>query len=168
MYRLIYIGATIFLCIFLTFTSHPYSSGICRKCINRDFTLYTVGYEFSFGDTILIRLLNIGDGDVYIEYLDLYIVYQEDKPIYIGRFRVDSLIQSGSFYEFSIDAPSVEREVTIYLIAYLSSGYTVISNDIVLKPSNPLKLYVGLIDVFLTLASISIMGYYIFRFHIKT
>lgn len=168
MYRPIYIAIIIFLFISSTYPSYPYSSGLCRKCIDRDFTLYTVGHEFSSGDKILFRLLNIGDRDVYLEYIDLYISYYDDELIYIGRLEIDSLIKSGSYYEFSVDAPYVDWEVTAYLIVELSSGDRVISNDITLKPSNSLKLFIEYIDILLTLLSIFLIGFYISRFYIKT
>ena len=144
-----------------------YTDKICKKCVDRDFTLYTVGYEFKSGDEIVVRLLNIGDKDVEINYLDLYFIYPGNKSVYIGRFQINSVLKVGSYYEFTIKAPEVDSETTVHLVAFIGIGDKAVSNELTIRPSNVFNIDLNSVDDMLTLAAIILIGYIAYRYYLK-
>ncbi len=144
-----------------------YSSNICKKCVDRDFSLYTVGYEFKSGDEITVRLFNIGDRGYEVNYLDLYMVYSDNESVYLGRYEVNSVIDVGSYYEFTIEAPDVDEETTVHLVAFLGTGDKTVSNELVIRPSSMLTLDLSSIDEVLTLAAIILIGYITYRYYYR-
>ena len=144
-----------------------YPDKICKKCVDRDFTLFTVGYEFNSGDEIIVRLLNLGDRDVEINYLDLYIVYPGNESGYIGRFEVNSLLKVGSYFEFTIKAPKVEKETTVHLVAFLGIGDKVVSNELTIRPSDTFKVDLNFLDDILTIVAVVLVGYIAYRYYFR-
>ncbi len=129
--------------------------------------MYTVGYEFKSGDEITVRLFNIGDRDYEVNYLDLYMVYSDNESIYLGRYEVNTVIDVGSYFEFTIEAPNVDEETTVYLVAFLGTGDKTVSNELVIRPSSMLNLDLSSIDEVLTLAAIILIGYITYRYYYR-
>ncbi len=151
---------TLLLTMIMVLASYPaMSAGICKKCINRDFALYTDGSEFYSGEEITVRLMNIGDKTQHINVIQVYLVVG-NETIFLDEIEVNLELKPRGFYEFKFVAPDVEQNKQAYLKIYLD-GLIVESNDFIIRPTKHQEILYQLdwILSLLAIILIIIIGY---------
>ena len=105
----------------------------CSKCANRDYSLYTVGYIFNEGQDIRVRLANIDDMKHQVKYIDIYIKYPDNTTRFLYKFNVNRTILPGTYVEFTLKLPKIDRNINATLIGVVNGETTVESNDFEIK-----------------------------------
>ena len=155
-----FVVITLSLTIIMALILYPVmSAGICKKCVNRDFALYTDGSEFYSGEEITVRLMNIGDKTQHINVIQVYLVVG-NETIFLDEIEANLELKPRGFYEFKFVAPDVEQNKQAYLKIYLDD-LIVESNDFIIRPDGYQGILYQLDRILslLTIILIIIIGY---------